>query len=87
MGDANNSWRFEVDGTPHEVNLDVTMMGKWTVTLDGKVIVSERKWVDNEETFEIGAHTVRIKVGTTLSGYSQESELFLDGSYTEPLRR
>jgi hypothetical protein len=87
MDGANNSWRFDVDGQGHEVNLDVSLWGKWTVSLDGKVVVEDRKWLDNEETFEIGRHTVRVKVHPTLGGFSQGSELFLDGSYVEPLRR
>ena len=87
MSDANNSWRFELDGRRHEVNLDVTMMGKWTVTVDGTVVVQDRKWIGNEETFEIAGHPARIKVSLTLGGFSAESELFIDGSYMEPLAR
>lgn len=88
MGDANNSWRFELDGTPHELNLDVTLMGKWTVTLDGEVVEEARKWTFTaEETFLVGDHTLRLKVSPDLGGFSQESELFIDGSYVEPLRR
>jgi hypothetical protein len=88
MGDANNSWRFELDGRKHELNLDVTLMGKWTVVLDGKVIEEDRKWsFSPEETFIIDGHAARIKVSSDLGGLSQQSELFLDESYVEPLRR
>ena len=88
MGDANNSWRFEIDGHAHELGLDVTMMGKWTVTLDGTVVEQDRQWgFTKEETFSIGTHAVRIKVSPDLGGLSQESELFIDDSYVEPLRR
>lgn len=88
MGDANNSWRFELDGRQHELNLDVTSMGKWTVTLDGKVIEESRQWsFTAEEVFPVGRHEARLKVSPTLGGFSQESELFVDGSYVEPLRR
>lgn len=88
MGDANNSWRFELDGRQHELQLDVTMMGKWTVTLDGKVIEESRQWsFTAEDTFPIGGHEARLKVSPDLGGFSQESELFIDGSYVEPLRR
>ena len=88
MGDANNSWRFELDGQQHELGLDVTMMGKWTVTLDGKVIEESRQWsFTAEDVFDIGGHQARLKVSPDLGGFSQESELFIDGSYVEPLRR
>ena len=88
MGDANNSWRFELDGRPHELGLDVTMLGKWTVTLAGKVIEEDRQWsFTKEETFTVGAHQARLRVSPDLGGFSQESELFIDGSYVEPLRR
>jgi hypothetical protein len=88
MGDANNSWRFEIGGRPHELNLDVTMTGKWTVVLDGKVIDEDRKWsFSPEETVDIDGHSARIKVSSALGGLSQQSELFLDGRYVEPLRR
>ncbi len=88
MGDANNSWRFELDGHAHELNLDVTMMGKWTVTLDGKVIDEHRQWTfTDEETFPIGRHTARLKASPDFGGLTQQSELFIDGSYVEPLRR
>lgn len=88
MGDANNAWRFELDGRQHELQLDVTLMGKWTVTLDGKVVHEERQWsFTSEETFAIGTHEARLKVSPDLGGLSQQSELFVDGSYVEPLFR
>ena len=88
MADANNSWRFELDGKPHELNLDVTLMGKWTVVLDGVVIEESRQWsFTAEESFAIGGHTARIKVSPDFGGITQQSELFIDGSYVEPLRR
>lgn len=69
-------------------HLDVTLMGKWTVMLDGKVVHEDRRWSFNpEETLTVGTHTLRIKVSPDLGGFSQQSELFVDGSYVEPLRR
>lgn len=86
--DANNSWRFELDGRTRELNLAVTLMGKWTVTLDGAVIDERRQWTfTDEETFDIDGHTARLKVSPDFGGLTQQSELFIDNSYVEPLRR
>jgi hypothetical protein len=89
VSEADNAWRFEVDGVQHEVDVDVaSMSGKIVVRLDGKVLEEDRIWFsDKEFRFPVGTHEVQLDVDLAYGGFSMRSALRLDGAHVEPLRR
>lgn len=89
MSEADNTWRVEVDGAEHEIEVNYgAMTGKIEVTLDGVLMGEDRLWWNKEDVeFKIGEHVARVSVSSANVGFSARSALHFDGRYVEPLRR
>ena len=89
MSEASRTWRVDVDGVEHEIEVDhSTMTNKIVVTLDGAVVDETRLWFTAKDVqFDVGGRRALIEVEYAFGGFGTRSELHLDGRYVEPLAR
>lgn len=90
MSEADNVWRVDVHGAPHQVELEHdSWSGRRRVLVDGELVHESRKWWDTGSTheFPIGTATATVKIRMKYSGFAHGSALYLDGQFISPLSR
>jgi hypothetical protein len=88
MSEADHTWRIDVGGVEHDVEIDhSTFTGKIVVTVDGKEVGDGRLWFATKEiTFDVAGTPAMIDVKYAVGGFAVQSSLHVDGRYVEPLR-
>lgn len=89
VSEADNAWRFEVDGQEHDVEVEhSTLTGKVVLRCDGKVVDEDRLlWSKKEFVLDFGGHAAEVTVDFAYGGFAATSKLRLDGRHVEPLIR
>jgi hypothetical protein len=78
---AKREWSFDVDGSPHTVNLEHRYFsGKRTITVDGASLDAPQKFVDTggEYPFTINGHEGFVQIKT--NGLTYSYDCILDGA-------
>lgn len=89
MSEADNTWRVDLDGNRHEIEVSHhTMTGRIDVLLDGSVVARRRLlFTQRQIPLDLGRHSAEVTVDFANLGFSARSKLHVDGRYVEPLRR
>lgn len=89
MSEANNTWRVEIDGQQHDIEVDHSALtGRIEVRVDGYQVLTDRLVLSKKRLdFPVAGVPARISVDFAYMGFSARSEFHLNGRYVEPLRR
>ena len=89
MSEANNTWRVEIGGQEHDVEIDHSALtGRIEVRVDGAPVLTDRLLFSKTRMdIMVAGLPARVSVDFAYVGFSARSEFHLNGRYLEPLRR